>query len=153
MTLDDAYNKYLQSEQLILFLAKNELYYQISLRHYISLTSFDADDALEKMSELNLQVDTNTAYIVLKEIIERFSYQEDFENMIDEYIKIGACFQSLEDFIHSDKELLNNNIFKENMTKEIENGTFFSSHLQKQFDDAIDELITKWNQIVNSLEY
>lgn len=153
MTLDDAYNKYLQPEQLILFLAKNELYYQISLSHYISLTTFDTDDTLAKISELNLQVDTNTAYIVLKEIIERFSYQGDFENMIDEYIKISACFQSLEDFIHSDKELLNNNIFQENMTKEIENGTFFSSHLQKQFDDAIDELITKWNQIVNSLEY
>ena len=80
MTLDDAYNKYLQPEQLILFLAKNELYYQISLSYYISLTSFDGDDALEKMSELNLQVDTTTAYMVLKEILERFCYQEDFES-------------------------------------------------------------------------
>ena len=151
MTLDDAYNKYLQPEQLILFLAKNELYYQISLSHCLSLTTFNRDDALEKMAELNLQVDTNTAYIVLKEIIERFSYQEDFENMIDEYIKIGACFQSLEDFIRSDKDLLNNHIFKENMTRIIENGTFFSTNLQKKFDEEIDESIRKWDLIIHSI--
>jgi hypothetical protein len=151
MTLDDAYNKYLQPEQLILFLAKNELYYQISLSHYISLTSFDGDDALEKMSELNLQVDTNTAYMVLKEILERFCYQEDFEKQIDEYIKIGACFQSLADFVQSDTELLHNHIFQENITRTIENGTFFSAHLQKQFEEGIDESIQKWDLIIRSI--
>ena len=151
MTLDDAYNKYLQPEQLILFLAKNELYYQISLNHYISLTSFDGDDALEKMSELNLQVDTNTAYMVLKEILEKFCYQEDFEKQIDEYIKIGACFQSLEDFVHSDTELLHNHIFKENISRRIENGTFFSAHLQKQFEKEIDKSIQKWDLIIRSI--
>jgi hypothetical protein len=151
MTLDDAYNKYLQPEQLILFLAKNELYYQISLSHYVSLTTFDTHDAVEKMAELHLEFDTNTAYIVLKEILERFCYQEDFEKQIDEYIKTGACFQSLEDFVHSDTELLHNHIFKENISRRIENGTFFTSHLQKQFDEEIDESIKKWDLIIHSI--
>lgn len=150
MTLDDAYNKYLQPEQLILFLAKNELYYQISLSHYVSLTTFDEDDASKKILQLNLQVDTNTAYIVLKEILERFCYQENFHKEIDEYIKIGACFQSLEDFIRSDTELLHNHIFKENITRTIENGTFFNAHLQKQFDEEIDKSIRKWDFIIRS---
>lgn len=151
MTLDDAYNKYLQPEQLTLFLAKNELYYQISLSHYISLTTFNRDDALEKMSELNLQIDTNTSYIILKEILERLSYQEDFEEQMDEYIQISACFQSLEDFVHSDTQLLHNHIFKENMTHLIENRTFFTANLKKQFDEHIDESIQKWNLIINSV--
>jgi hypothetical protein len=153
MNIDDAYNKYLQPEQLIVLLAKNELYYQISLSYYFSLTTFDLDDAFERMSKLNLQVDTNITYIVLKEILERFAHQEDFENMLDEYICISACFQSLEDFIRSDTELLNNNIFKESMTRSIENGTFFTSHLQKQFDEQIDKSIAKWHHIINSIEY
>lgn len=151
MTLDDAFNKYLQPEQLILFLAKNELYYQISLSYYISLTTFDKDDALEKIAELNLQTDTNYAYILLKEIIERFHHQDDFEKKIDEYIKIGACFQSLEDFILSDKDLLNNHIFKENMIIKIENGTLFNTKLQKQFDEHIERLINKWELIIHSI--
>jgi len=152
MTLDDAYNKYLQPEQLTIFLAKNELYYQLSLSYYLTLSTFDIDDACEKLLELNLQVDTSTAYLILKEILERFSYQDDFESKIDDYIKISACFQSLEDFVHSDKGLLNDRIFKDTINKKIEDGTFFTVIFQKQFDELIDESIKKWRDIISAIE-
>ncbi len=153
MTLDDAYNKYLQTDKLTLFLAKNELYYKISLNYYIHQTTFDISDALEKLIELDLKIDIDTSYKIFKEIIDKFSIEDNFEEMLDEYIKMSACFQSLEDFIKKDTDLVNPHLFAKSITQTIENGTFFNSNLQQQFDEQIDETIEKWALIVNAVKF
>jgi len=148
MTLNDAYKKYLTPDRLPIFFAKNELYYQISLGNYIYQTTLDLDEALEKINELNLHIETNVAYKIFKEILEKFYQEEDFEENIDEYIKISACYQSLEDFITYDKELLNSEWFIKSTSLLIEENRFFTEKMKQQFEEQLDETIVKWKSLV-----
>ena len=148
MTIYDIYEKHLKPENLIPYFAKYELYYQISLGHYVYRTTLDINETITKLEELNLKVDAHEMIETLKDLLEHFSHIDEFENNFEYYIKQRACLQSLADFSKSDKDLVNPQIFIDATSDAITNDTFFNESMRIQFDTELENQLVRWNQIM-----
>ena len=132
MNLQDTIKHYFTRDNLIEMLTKYELYYQISLGHYVYKTTLDIDETIQKLEELNLKVDAHEMIKTLKSWLEHFSHNEDFEKQFDYYIRQRACLQSLADFSTKDKDLVNPKIFIDSTAEAITNDTFFDNSMKAQ---------------------
>ncbi len=134
MNLEETIKKWFTQDNLIEFLTKYELYYQISLGNYIFETMQDIDESYKKIEELALEVNPNHSLGNIFDIILHFSHQEDFENKFEYYLRSRALFHSLQDFIDFDKELINKEAYLEQKSKMILEDTFFNQNMKLQLE-------------------
>ena len=148
MILDDFTRTYFSKENFIPYCAYYELYYQISLGHYVIQTTFDTEDAIGKIEELNLQVELPLLVETLKEILEHYSLQEDFKEKFLSYVKMRGSFQSLIDFTSKDKELINPQATIDKFAPAIIDESFWNDLMQLQFDEDLNDAIFRWSIIL-----
>jgi hypothetical protein len=99
--------KYLNKDSIIDMLTRYELYYEIGLANFIYETIQDIDEAYIKLEELDLEVESDVALSNIIEVILHFSHTENFDEILDYYIRSRALLHALKDFVNRDKDLLN----------------------------------------------
>ena len=149
MELDQSIDKYFSRENLLSTVTKYELYYQIGLGHAVYTSLQDTDETINKLSSLNLKIDTDIIFRTIFENVLHFSQHKDFDEKYEKHIKVKALSQMLTDFIKADEELLNSEQFADKIYEQIVNDTFFTQDMQKQFDDDYDELYNFWELTIS----
>ena len=156
MTLNNTIQTYLSKDSVVDILTRYELYYHISLGNFVLETLQDFDDTLEKLTELNLQIEVNIALSNILDIILSLGNKSDFEDRFEYHVRSRAITHALKDFINNDEELINSNDYIEQKTKEILDDTYFTETMKLQLEsdystihDHYDMMITQ--EIINKI--
>ncbi len=149
MNLNNTIKAYLTRDSIVDILTRYELYYHISLGNFVLETLQDFDETINKLRELNLQIEVNRALSNVLEIILNLGNKDDFTNRFEYHIRSRAITHALKDFITKDTELINTDDYIEQKTKEILNDTYFTETMKLQLEgdyatvfDYYDSLIT-----------
>lgn len=138
MSLIEQIEKYFSKDELLKIFVKYELYYQIGLGKMVYMTIQDLDETFKKINELNLKIESSVVINNIYFILLHFSEEENFDEKFDYHIRSRALAQALNDFIDSDKELNNPQLFADQIYQEIVNDRFFDSKMRTQFDEQYD---------------
>jgi len=149
MNINNTIKEYLTRDSIIDVLTRYELYYHISLGNFVLETLQDFDETIEKLAELNLQIEVNRALANILEIILNLGNKDDFEQRFDYHVRSRAITHALKDFITNDTGLINTTDYIEEKTKDILNDTYFTETMKLQLEadyptihDYYDMLIT-----------
>lgn len=150
MNLNNTIKTHLTRDSIVDILTRYELYYHISLGNFVLETLQDFDETINKLSELNLQIEVNRALSNVLEIILNLGNKDDFVDRFEYHIRSRAITHALKDFINKDTELINTDDYIEQKTKEIINDTYFTDTMKLQLEsdygtvfDYYDMLITE----------
>lgn len=150
MNLNNTIKTHLTRDSIVDILTRYELYYHISLGNFVLETLQDFDETINKLSELNLQIEVNRALSNVLEIILNLGNKDDFADRFEYHIRSRAITHALKDFINKDTELINTDDYIEQKTKEIINDTYFTDTMKLQLEsdygtvfDYYDMLITE----------
>jgi len=150
MNLNNTTKNYLTRDSIVDILTRYELYYHISLGNFVLETLQDFDETINKLQELNLQIEVNRALSNVLEIILNLGNKDDFEKRFEYHIRSRAITHALKDFINKDTELINTDDYIEEKTKNILNDTYFTDTMKLQLEsdygavfDYYDMLITE----------
>lgn len=149
MNLETIKKRYYTQESIVDLLTKYELYYQISLGSFVLETLQDIDETLNKLNELNLQVDPNTVLSNIFEIILHQSHENDFENKFEYYLRKRAIMHSLKDFVNNDKELVNATDYIEQKTEDIKNDKFFTDQMKLQLESEYSNVFDYYDLLIS----
>ncbi|MEA3498406.1 MAG: hypothetical protein U9R16_05020 [Campylobacterota bacterium] len=149
MKLQEAINKYFSRDNIIDNICKYQLYYQIGLATVMLKSIQDLDEAHKKLSELDLQIDSNKVFESVHEIVLYLSNNDDFEEKFESHLRFTALAQMLNDFVDSDKELLNSKPFTDIIYEDIKNDTFFTDDMKQQFNIDYDAIIPTWEATIS----
>ena len=134
MNLNNTIKLYLSRESVVDILTRYELYYHISLGNFVLETLQDFDETINKLSELNLQIEVNMALSNVLEIILNLGNKENFEDRFEYHVRSRAITHALKDFINKDTDLINTDEYIEEKTKEILNDTYFTETMKLQLE-------------------
>lgn len=140
--------QYLDRDTLIDMLTRYELYYEIGLANYIYETIQDIEEAYKKLEELNLEVESDVALSNLIELILHYSHHENFEDILEFYIRSRALLHALKDFANKDKDLLNKESYIEQKTEQIMNDKYFTDSMKVQLESEYMDVVEKYELIV-----
>lgn len=126
-------DKYYTKQSTVKMLTSYVLYYQISLGAFAYETTQDQKETISKLKELNLTLDPNIMIISILELIIDNKEDIELEKKLDKYIEIKATFHALNDFVNSDKELLNKENFIEQKREIILQDKFFNPNMKMQY--------------------
>lgn len=149
MNLNTHLLKYLTRDNLVDMLTKYELYYQISLGNYIYETIQDMEETMAKIKELDLRPSSNDMVSNYIEILHHFSYNEDFEEKEDYYIRTRALMHALKDFVNTDTELMHKKEYAEQKSEEIVHDRFFNESMRIQFESEYAFVHEEFDFFVN----
>lgn len=149
MTIEEHIKEQFEHEQIIENLARYELFYQISLAKIVSQSEFDVQSTYKKINELSLDIDPETVFYTILAIIRHFSDTKDFEKQYLRELQKHASVHAVEDYIKKDKELIKPEIFLQTILDTINDGTFFTEDMQKQFDSEYKISVNRWKQIID----
>merc|ERR1711916_9025 len=99
MALKDQIEKYFSREKLLEIFVKYELYYQIGLGKMIYMTIQDLDETYQKISELDLKIESSIVINNVYFILLNYSHEENFDERFEYHIRSRALSQALNDFI------------------------------------------------------
>jgi len=148
MTIEEHIKEQFEHEHIINNLARYELYYQISLANIVSQSEFDVKSTYKKINELSLDIDPETVFYTILAIIRHFSSTKDFEEQYLKEMQKHASVHAIEDYIKKDKDLINPEIYLQTILDKINEGTFFTKDMQKQFDSEYKISTNRWQQII-----
>ena len=148
MTIEEQIKNQFGHDRIIENLAKYELYYQISLSHIVSQSEFDVKSTYKKINELSLDIDPETVFYTMIAIIRHIKETSDFEKEYLMELQKHASVHALEDYIKKDKELLNPETYLKTVVEEINNGSFFTQTMKKQFDSEYKISVNRWQNII-----
>ena len=148
MNLNETMHEYFTRESIVDLLTRYELYYQISLGSYVLETIQDIDETLQKLEELNLLIEVDTALSNIVEIMLHFSHQDDFEDKFEYHLRSRALIHSLKDFVTKDTELLNSEDYIDEKTKEILNDTYFKESMKLQLESDYNTVYHIYDLII-----
>lgn len=140
--------QYLDKDNIIDMLTRYELYYEIGLANYIYETIQDIDEAYVKLEELGLVVETDVALSNIIEMMLHYSFREDFEDVLEFYIRSRALLHALKDFVNSDKELMHKDSYVEQKTQEILNDQYFTPSMKAQLESEYMDVVEKYEILV-----
>lgn len=140
--------QYLTKDLIIDMLTRYELYYEIGLANFIYETIQDIDEAYKKLEELNLEVESDVALSNIIELILHYSHQENFEDILDFYIRSRALMHALKDFANSDSELLNKESYVKQKTEQITADSYFTASMKVQMESEYMDVLEKYELIV-----
>jgi hypothetical protein len=150
--------KYLNKDSIIDMLTRYELYYEIGLANFIYETIQDIDDAYVKLEELDLEVESDVALSNIIEVILHYSHTDNFDEILDFYIRSRALLHALKDFVNRDKELLNKESYVEQKTQQIKNDNYFTNEMKVQLESEYMDVVEKYelivtDEVVNALNH
>ncbi len=148
MTIEDHIKEQFDHKQIIENLANYELYYQISLSHIVSESEFDVKSTYKKINTLSLDIDPETVFYTIISIIRHFEDTSTFEKNYLLELQKHATIHALEDYVKKDKELLNPETFLASVVEKVNDGTFFTDTMQKQFDSEYKISVNRWQNII-----
>ncbi len=150
MKLQEAINKYFSRDSLIDSICRYQLYYQIGLGNVALQSIQDLEETYKKLEELNLQIDSQIVFETIHEIVLHLSYSDDFEEKFETHLKYTALAQMLDDFVNSDKELLNAKPFTDAVYEKIKDDTFFNDDMKEQFDADYETVLLNWKVTITA---
>ncbi len=148
MTIEEQIKAQFDHEKIVENLAKYELYYQISLSHIVSQSEFDVKSTYKKINELSLDIDPETVFYTIIAIIRHFKDTDDFGKDYLIELQKHASVHALEDYVKKDKDLLNPETYLESIVEKINDGTFFTDIMQRQFDSEYKISLNRWHNII-----
>ena len=148
MTIEEQIKSQFDHEKIIENLAKYELYYQISLSHIVSKSEFDVKSTYKKINSLSLDIDPETVFYTIIAIIRHFKDTENFEKDYQLELQKHASIHALEDYVKNDKDLLNPETYLESVVETVNDGSFFTDVMQRQFDSEYKISINRWHNII-----
>jgi hypothetical protein len=137
-------------ENIVKNLAVYELAYQIALEYMVQLTEFDKQSALEKIEQMQLEVDPERVFYSIIAITRTWENIEKFDKEFYNELKKHACINALEDYIKNDKDLMHPEAFLEEMVTKINLGVFFNDKMNYFFNAELDNVILRWKSIISS---
>ncbi|NQY94641.1 MAG: hypothetical protein HRT43_10775 [Campylobacteraceae bacterium] len=148
MTIEDHIKEQFEHQKIIENLARYELYYQISLSHIVSQSEFDVKSTYKKINALSLDIDPETVFYTIISIIRHFDDSISFQKNYIKELQKHATIHALEDYVKKDKELLKPETFLASIVEQVNEGTFFSEKMQKQFDSEYKISTNRWQNII-----
>lgn len=148
MNLNNTIKAYLTRDSVVDILTRYELYYHISLGNFVLETIQDYNETLNKLRELNLQIEVNRALANVLEIILNLGNKDDFENRFEYHIRSRAITHALKDFINTDTELINTEDYIEQKTKDILNDTYFTDTMKLQLEGDYATVFDYYDMII-----
>ena len=148
MKIEEQIKTQFEHKKIIENLAKYELYYQISLSHIVSQSEFDVKSTYKKINELSLDIDPETVFYTIIAIIRHFKETSNFEEDFLIELQKHASIHALEDYVKKDKDLLNPETYLESVVKEVNDGSFFTAAMQRQFDSEYKISLNRWQNII-----
>lgn len=149
MNIQDRINQNFTRENLVDTIAKYQLYYQLALGVYVKETSFDQKETMNKIKELNLDIEPENVLNTMVKIITTFNEDKDFKVLFDDNIKANAMMHSLDDFVGKNDELSNKENTYEIYCEKIQNDSFYNINMHVQFEDEIKDRIAFWDKLIN----
>lgn len=140
--------EYLQKDAIIDMLTHYELYYEIGLANYVYETIQNIDEAYVKLEELNLEIEVDVALSNIIEIIIHYSHQDEFESLLDFYIRSRALLHALKDFVNRDSDLLNKISYMDQKSSQIAEDGFFTDSMKVQLESEYMDMLEKYELIV-----
>ncbi|AXH10070.1 hypothetical protein CP960_08375 [Malaciobacter halophilus] len=141
-------NKKFDKQNLILTIAKYQIYYQMALGLLVKQTCFDKDEMTKKLEELKLDIDVENVLNVMIKLIDSFCDEKDFEEIFDDNIKLNSLLHALKDFTEQNSDLTNKekvyNSYKEKIMKD----EFFDVKMQLHFDDELEDRAAYWKDLI-----
>lgn len=148
MKLEKAINKYFSRENIIDNICKYQLYYQLGLGSVVYQSLQDLEETHKKLEELNLQINTQKVFETIHQIILHLSREDNFEEKFENHLKFSALAQMLDDFIETDKELLNSKQFTDTIYEQIKDDKFFTDDIKQQFDNDYETIFIAWEATI-----
>jgi hypothetical protein len=146
MRKHDLVTKYFKRENLVDAMAAYQLYYQISLGSYIKESSFDE----EKIDELGLDISPENVCNTIIQIINSFHKEKDFDDILNDNIKINAMIHALKDFTLKNKELENEENIYDTFYEKITNDNFYTVNMNIFFESEIKNKIDEWKDLISN---
>ena len=148
MNLNNNIKAHLTKDSIVDILTRYELYYHISLGNFVLETLQDFDETIQKLEELNLQVEINRALTNILEIILNLGHKDDFEHRFEYHVRSRAITHALKDFVNHDTELINANDYIEQKTKDILNDTYFTETMKLQLESDYSSIYDHYDIFV-----
>ena len=150
--------QYLDKDSIIDMLTRYELYYEIGLANYIYETIQDISEAYIKLEELNLQLESDVALSNILEMMLQYGDRENFEDLLEFYIRSRALLHALKDFVNKDPDLLNKESYAQQKTEEIVSDRYFTQSMKAQLESEYMEVVEKYelivtDEVVNALHH
>ncbi len=137
-----------EKENLVEIVAYFETVFQMSILYFVQTSGFDRDDVIERLEDMGIQIDTDYLFDFLKDIPLLENESDDFEYIFP-LLRKKAIEYALFEYLKSDKQLLNKNLFYESMIDEIQNGEYFNKDIDELVDNELPYRINSWNEIID----
>lgn len=144
----DLINKKFLRKDLILTIAKYQIYYQMALGVLVKETCFDKDEIEKKLKQLQLDIDVENVLNVMIELIDSFYNDGEFEIIFEDNIKVNAFLHSLKDFIEKNDDLTNKEKVHISYKEKIMDDAFFDAKMQLHFDDELKHRVNYWEELI-----
>ena len=149
--LKDLIDCFFEKEMILEILTSYDLYYQISLGNYVYTTTLDTVESINKLQELNLHINPGLVFTTTFNILELIAVEKnDIKKSFFTNLKARSMFHSLYDFLNNDKEIIDPRPFRDMISEQIANDTFFNEEMKKQFDRAYDDTFFHWSRMISS---
>ena len=137
-------------DNIVKNLAVYELAYQIALEYMVQLTEFDKQSALDKIEQMQLEIDPERVFYSIIAITRTWENIDNYDKEFYNELKKHACINALEDYIKNDKDLMHPETFLEEMVAKINVGIFFNDKMKQFFDEQIDNVVLRWRSVISS---
>lgn len=141
-------NKKFLKKDLILTIAKYQIYYQMALGVLVKETCFDKNEIEKKLKQLQLDIDVENILNVMIELIDSFYNDDEFDIIFEDNIKVNAFLHCLKDFIEKNDDLTNKEKVHTSYKEKIMNDAFFDAKMQLHFDDELKHRVTYWEELI-----
>ena len=150
MNIQDRINQNFTRENLVETIAKYQLYYQLALGAYVKETSTNQKETMQKIQELNLDIEPENVLNTMVKLITTFSDDKDFTSLFADNIKANAMMHSLDDFIGKCDHLPNKEELYDSFCMQIQDDKFYDINMHVQYDDEIKERIKFWEKLITA---
>jgi hypothetical protein len=133
---------YFSRHNIIINLAKYEMYYQITSGNLINTSNTQ-----EINYEIELQYALGSIYEMLKDILPL----ENFEEILEDELKKQSAMDALQNFVNQNLELVKNSQIQiEPIINNINENTFFNETMTNLCKENEKKQIEKWESIITS---
>ncbi|MEA2049372.1 MAG: hypothetical protein U9O56_01365 [Campylobacterota bacterium] len=141
--------KYYTRKSIVNIVTSYILYYQVTLGDHVFSTSFDVEQTIKKVKELNLTLHPNDIIMIVMNMIVKHSNEPDFDDNFEQYLRDSAILHSLSDFVNNDKDLLNKDYFFKTREKEILENRYFDTKLKMRYIEEYPKMFTQYNNKID----
>lgn len=145
MKLETVLNEIITIEELSHYVAYYEVSYQGALGFITSFSSgFDPEDATQRLNSMNFELVPQEMFTV----IIRIALESKDNLQIHHEIKKEAAIKALDDIMEKDHEILNREIFHDQMEEMIQTEIFFDPKMEQFIQDNQPSRQKVWKNVL-----